>query len=133
MSFDKKPINVIKPVKNDYLEIENAEGMPGMVDSTSALNFLLNAKSGIRNCAIALTEIADPEARGFVQGMLNDAIDLHAQISELMMKKGWFHPYEVKEQFMLDSMSAKAALQIANLQLFPGDTSRLGTSATPNY
>lgn len=134
MSYKTKPINAIKkPMKNDYLELENSEGMPGLVDSTIALSFLLNVKSGIRNCAIALTEIADPEARTAVRSMLEAQIDLHGEVSRLMMDKGWFHPYEVNEQFALDKMSAQAALQIANLQLFPGDTSRLGTFATPNY
>lgn len=134
MNYEKKPINAItKPMNNDYLELENSEGMPGLVDSTIALSFLLNAKSGIRNCAFALTEIADPEARTAVRSLLNAQIDLHAQVSELMMNKGWFHPYHVSEQFKLDNISAQTALQIANLQLFPGDTSRLGTFATPNY
>lgn len=134
MDYEKKPINAIKgPMKNDYLEIENAEGMPGLVDSTIALNFLLNVKSGIRNCAIALTEIADPQARTEIRNMLDAQIDLHAEVSELMMNKGWLHPYQVSEQFNIDKISAQAALQIANLQLFPGDTSRLGSFATPNY
>ena len=134
MDYEKKPINAIKgPMKNDYLEIENAEGMPGLVDSTIALNFLLNIKSGIRNCAIALTEIADPQAITEIRNMLDAQINLHAEVSELMMNKGWLHPYQPKEQFNLDKMSAQAALQIANLQLFPGDTSRLGSFATPNY
>lgn len=134
MSYEKKPINAIKkPLRNDYLELENAEGMPGLVDSTIALSFLLNTKSGIRNTAIALTEIADPEARKEVRSMLNAQIDLHAQITELMMNKGWLHPYHPNEQFKLDKISAQAALQIAKLQLFPGNTSRLGDFATPNY
>lgn len=134
MNYERKPLNAIKrPMRNDYLGIENAEGMPGLVDSTIALNFLLNAKNGIRNCAMALTEIGDPQARTEVRNMLNAQIDLHTQITELMMKKGWFQPYQVDEQFKLDRMSAQAALQIANLQLFPGDTSRLGSFATPNY
>jgi similar to spore coat protein len=88
MNYEKKPINAItKPMGNDYLELENSEGMPGLVDSTLALNFLLNAKNGIRNCAFALTEIADPEARAEVRDMLNAQIDLHVQVSELMMNK----------------------------------------------
>ncbi|MDS1030588.1 spore coat protein [Bacillota bacterium LX-D] len=120
-------------MSNDYLEIENADGMPGLVDSTIALNLLLNVKSGIRNYAIALTETADPEARTAIRTFLDKEIDLHAEVSELMMKKGWFHPYNVLEQFQLDQMSSQAAVQIANLELFPGNTSRLGTFATPNY
>lgn len=134
MSFEKKSINALKgPLNNDYLELENSEGMPGLVDSTIALNLLLNAKSGIRSCAIALTEIADPEARTEIRIMLNAAIDLHTQISDLMMIKGWFHPDQVNDQFKIDQASAQTALQIAGWELFPGDTSRLGTFATPNY
>lgn len=134
MNFEKKPINEIKkPMNDDYLEIKNSDGMPAMVDSTIALSFMLNVKSGIRNCAIALTEIEDQEARDAIKGMLNRGIDMHTQISELMMTKGWFYPYEVKEQFGIDQMAAQAATQIANLELFPGDTSRLGMFTTPNY
>ncbi len=134
MEFDRKPINALKATRmNDYLELESAEGMPGLVDSTIALTFMLNVKSGIRNCAIALTELADPGAREEIRNMLDSQIDLHTQVSELMMKKGWFHPHQVDEQFKIDMMSARAALQIASLELFPGDTSRLGTFATPNY
>jgi spore coat protein CotF len=134
MSYELKPINEIKgPMNKDYLGIENSEGMPGLVDSTIALNFLLNVKNGIRNFAIALTEIADPEARREIRSLLNAQIELHVQVTELMIGKGWFHPYHVTEQFKLDNISAQTALQIANLQLFPGDTGRLGTFATPNY
>jgi similar to spore coat protein len=134
VTFERKSINEIKrPMNNDYLEVENQDGMPGLVDSTIALEFLITAKSGIRNAAAALTEIEDPEARKAIHGMLNDAIDLHAQVSDLMIKKGWFHPYNVKEQFKLDAISSKTAVRIAELELFPGNTSRLGTFATPNY
>jgi spore coat protein CotF len=65
--------------------------------------------------------------------MLYEAIDLHAELTDLMMAKGWLHPYDVKEQFEIDRISAKTSLQIASLDLFPGNTSRLGTFATPNY
>lgn len=35
---------------NDYLEVRSAEGMPDLADSTIALDFLLAAKTGVRNC-----------------------------------------------------------------------------------
>lgn len=116
---------------NDYLEIRNAEGMPKLVDATMSLGFLLNAKSGVRNCAIALTEAATPEVRTFLENQLNDAILLHEEISNLMIKKGWFHPVNLEKQFQMDIESSTTAVQIASLNLFPGDTSRLGTFATP--
>ncbi len=134
MNYTKKSINEIKkPMSNDFLEIENADGMPGLVDSTIALEFLLSIKTGIRNTAIAITEIENSEARTAVRNLLNDTINLHAEVSDLMISKGWLHPYDVNEQFKLDKISAQTAIQIASLELFPGDTSRLGTFATPNY
>lgn len=134
MKYERKPINEVKKsVKNDYLDVENSENMPGLIDSTIALDLLLGAKSGIRNCALALTETANLEARRVLTSLLDSEIALHAEITQLMIDKGWLHPYKVDEQFQLDDISTAASLQIANLQLFPGDTSRLGTFATPNY
>jgi hypothetical protein len=39
----------------DYLDPRNAEGMPKLVDASMAMTFLLNVKSGIRNCFSRLT------------------------------------------------------------------------------
>jgi spore coat protein CotF len=134
MSYEKKPINEIKkPMNNDYLEIDNADGMPGLVDSTIALEFLLSIKTGIRNSAIAITEIENQKARASIRNMLNDAISLHGEVTDLMISKGWLLPYEVTDQFRIDQTSARTAVRIADLNLFPGDTSRLGSFATPNY
>lgn len=134
MSYNKKSINEIKkPMNSDYIDVENMEGMPGLVDSTIAVNLLLNSKSAIRNLAIALTEIANIEAKTKIRSMLSQAIDFHSEINNLLISKGWFTPFELKKQFSLDRISAETALQIANLDLFPGDTSRLGIFATPNY
>ncbi|WP_341478116.1 spore coat protein [Clostridium chromiireducens] len=115
---------------NDYLELRNAEGMPKLVDATMSLGFLLNAKSGVRNCAIALTEAATPEVRIFLENQLNDAINMHEEISNLMIRKGWFHPVNLEKQFQMDIESSTTASQIASMDLFPGDTSRSGMFAT---
>lgn len=116
---------------NDYLEIRNAEGMPKLVDATMSTAFLLNAKSGVRNCAIALTEAASPEVRAELRNQLENAINMHAEITELMLRKGWLHPVDLEKQFQMDLESSQTVSQIASLNLFPGDTSRLGTFATP--
>jgi spore coat protein CotF len=118
-------------VINDYLELRNAEGMPKLVDATMALTFLLNAKSGVRNCAIALTEAITPEVRTTLRIQLDNALNLHEEISNMMINKGWFHPINLDKQFQMDMESSQTAVQIASLDLFPGDTSRLGTFATP--
>lgn len=116
---------------NDYLEIRNSEGMPKLVDSTIALNFLLSAKTGVRNCAIALTEAVTPEVRNVLKQQLDSAIDMHEKIYKLMINKKWFHPYNLNEQFKMDMESSNTVVQIAGYNLFPCDTSRLGMFATP--
>lgn len=116
---------------NDYLELRNSEGMPKVVDSTMSQAFLLNAKNGVRNYAIALTEAWSPEVRRLLQNHLDAAIDLHEEIYTLMIKKGWLHPIDLEKQFTMDIESSTTAVQIASLDLFPGNTNRLGTFATP--
>ncbi|WP_160686743.1 spore coat protein [Clostridium sp. C2-6-12] len=116
---------------NDYLEIRNAEGMPKLVDASMSLALLLNSKSVVRNCAIALTEAATPEVRYLFEKQLEEAITTHEEISNLMIKKGWFHPINLSKQFQMDLEASETAAQIAGLNLFPGDTSRIGTFATP--
>jgi len=117
-------------MNNDYLDVRNAEGMPKLVDSTVAIDFLLATKSGVRNCAFALTETASLEVKEILINQLENAINMHEEISKLMIEKGWFQPYDLKEQFKLDIKSSETAAQIASLDLFPGDTSRRGTFAT---
>jgi spore coat protein CotF len=116
---------------NDYLEIRNAEGMPKLIDTNMSLTFLLNAKNGVRSLAVALSETATPEIRKTLCDQLNKAIDLHGEISDLMIAKGWSHPVDLEKQFQMDIESSTTMSQIAGLDLFPGNTSRLGTFATP--
>jgi spore coat protein CotF len=123
MNSEKKPINEIKkPMNNDHLEIDNADGMPGLVDSTIALEFLLSIKTGIRNSGIAITEIENPKARAAIRNMMNDLISFHGDVTDLMITKGWLHPYEANEQFRIDKISARTAVRIASLDLFPGQS-----------
>lgn len=39
-----------------------------------------------------------------------------------MINKGWFHPLHINKQFQLDIESSQTAVEIAKLDLFPGDT-----------
>jgi similar to spore coat protein len=116
----------------DYLDPRNAEGMPNLADSTFAMDFLLAVKNGIRNYSFAITETANPELRNVLIKQMEVSMDLHSEISELMIKKGWLHPYDFKEQFPIDLKAAETAVQIARLNLFPIDTDRRGMFATPN-
>ena len=119
-------------MNNDFLDPINAEGMPNLTDNTLALDFLMAAKNGVRNTAFALTETATPEVRVVLRRQLSEALALHQEITELMMQKGWFHPYQLGRQAVLDLKAADTVVKIANMQLFPDDTSRRGLFATPN-
>ncbi|GIP38550.1 spore coat protein F-like protein YraF [Paenibacillus sp. J31TS4] len=113
-------------MNGDYLDPINAMNMPEMADMTFAMDFLVRAKEGVRNMAIALTETASPEARAVLRSQLRQGIALHQEISDLMIRKKWFHPYELSEQYKLDQQSAQNTVMLGRMQLFPGDTSRKG-------
>ncbi|WP_274364860.1 spore coat protein [Paenibacillus thermotolerans] len=113
-------------MNHDYLDPINSLNMPEMADMTFAMDFLVRAKEAVRNTAIAITETASPEARALLRNQLREALALHQEITELMIRKKWFHPYELNEQYKLDQLSAKNTMMIANMNLFPDDTSRKG-------
>jgi spore coat protein CotF len=113
-------------MNNDYLDPINSLNMPEMADMTFATDFLLRAKEGVRNTAIALTETVSQEARILLKNQLHQGLQLHQEITDLMINKKWFHPYELSEQYQLDQLSANNTVKIGQMNLFPGDTSRKG-------
>ncbi|HZG71185.1 MAG TPA: spore coat protein [Chondromyces sp.] len=114
---------------NDFMEVENAEGMPELADSALAMEFLLTIKTGIRYAAVSLTESRTPEVRNAFRHLLESGLDMHDEVSKFMVEKGWLHPYNVNDQYKIDMKSANTALMIGKMNLFPGDTSRLGMMA----
>ncbi|WP_409304932.1 spore coat protein [Peribacillus sp. SCS-155] len=114
---------------NDYMEVENAEGMPELADASLAMEFLLTVKTGVRNAANALAETATPELREAFRSQMEAGLALHGELSSFMIEKGWLHPYNLQDQYKMDLKSVKGALMIGGMNLFPGDTSRLGMMA----
>ncbi len=100
--------------------------MPELADTTFAMDFLLRTKEGVRNLAVALTESSSPAVRALLREQLMQGIALHQEITELMIRKKWFHPYELREQYQLDQLSANNAIKIGQMDLFPDDTNRKG-------
>ena len=113
-------------LNQDYLDPINSLNVPEMADMTFAMDFLMRAKEGVRNTAVALTETASPDVRALLRKQLRQGIAMHQEISELMISKKWFHPYELSEQYKLDGLSAKNTIMIANMNLFPSETNRKG-------
>lgn len=113
-------------MNNDYLDPINSLHVPELADTTFAMDFLLRAKEGVRNTAVALTESASPEVRELLRNQLMQGIAMHQEITELMIGKKWFHPNELSEQYKLDQLSANNTLMIGKMNLFPVDTNRKG-------
>ena len=111
-------------MNNDYLDPVNALNMPELADMTFAVDFLIRAKEGVRNIATALTETASPDLRVLLRKQLHQAIQMHQEITDLMVEKKWFHPHDLSEQYKLDQLSAKNTIMIGNMHLFTGETNR---------
>jgi spore coat protein CotF len=113
-------------LNNDYLDPINSLHMPELADTTFAMDLLLRAKEGVRNIAVALTESASPDVRAALRKQLMQGIAMHQEISDLMIEKKWFHPYELTEQYQLDQLSANNTIKIGKMNLFPVETNRKG-------
>ncbi|SDH68506.1 similar to spore coat protein [Alteribacillus persepolensis] len=94
--------------------LQKAAGMAGMTDQVIATDFLISAKSAVRNITFAITESATPEVREILRAQLHDAIDTHEQISQYMMKKGYYYPSDLDEQLKVEVKASKAALKLAD-------------------
>ncbi|MCY9030417.1 spore coat protein [Bacillus inaquosorum] len=120
-------------MNHDHLDPINSLNVPELADTTFAMDFLIRAKEGVRNTAVALTETASPDVRALLRKQLMQGIAMHQEITELMISKKWFHPYELSEQYKLDQLSAKNTIMVGNMNLFPEDTNRKGMFArTPD-
>ncbi|PSM01028.1 spore coat protein [Bacillus subtilis] len=113
-------------MNNDHLDPINSLNVPELADTTFAMDFLIRAKEGVRNTAVALTETASPDVRALLRKQLMQGIAMHQEITELMISKKWFYPYELSEQYKLDQLSAKNTIMVGNMNLFPDETNRKG-------
>ncbi|MCM3342658.1 spore coat protein [Paenibacillus sp. MER TA 81-3] len=90
--------------------VQNLTGMSTLSDQVIATDMLLASKSGIKDLAVAITESATPDVRTVLKSHLDTAITCHEKLTNYMMNKGYYHPYNVNEQLQIDMQSANAAL-----------------------
>lgn len=95
---------------NDF--IKGLMGMGGMTDQVIATDFLISTKAGIRNIAFAITESSTPELKAALRIQLSDAIEIHEDISNFMISKGFYHPYNMEEQLKVDIEISNTALRL---------------------
>ncbi|AJE51778.1 spore coat protein [Paenibacillus polymyxa] len=91
--------------------LEHLTGLNILTDQVIAADFLNTAKSGVRNYAMAVTEAGTPEIKAMLTKQLDEAIDMHEQISTYMIERGWYHPWNVNEQLSMELQNINTALQ----------------------
>ncbi|WP_034756413.1 spore coat protein [Rossellomorea vietnamensis] len=94
---------------------ENLTGMKALTDQVVATDFLIAAKSGVRNYAMAITETGSPEIKEVLTKHLEEALDLHEQISNFMVERGWYHAIDTNEQLDLNLQNIDTALKLPTL------------------
>jgi len=92
--------------------IKNLVGMGAMTDQVIATDFLVSAKAGVRNLAFAVTETSNPELKEALRAQLREAIQLHEDVAQFMIAKGYYHPYDLEEQLKVDMEITNTALRL---------------------
>lgn len=92
--------------------LQSLAGMGDMTEQVIATDFLISAKAGVRNYAMAISETTTPEVRDILRRHLDTAIDTHEKLLRFMVNKGYYHIYNPQEQIQADIKAANTVLQI---------------------
>lgn len=92
--------------------VEYLTGMNTLTDQVIAMDLLMASKTGIKMYAVAATESATPELKATFVKHLHEAIDTHAKVSDYMIRRGFYHAYDVSEQLQLDQKTVQTALNV---------------------
>lgn len=92
--------------------MEHLTGMNTLTDQVIAMDMLTAAKTGIKMYALAATEAASPDMRTVFEKHLFESIETHAMITDYMVQRGFYHPYNVPEQLQLDQTNLQTALNL---------------------
>lgn len=92
--------------------LQNIAGLGALTDQVIATDCLNSAKSAVRNLSIAITEVATPELRDALREQLKDAVEAHEGITNYMISKGYYHPFDVGEQIQVELNLAKSTLNL---------------------
>lgn len=95
--------------------IEKVTGLDKMTDQVIATDFLVSTKSGIQQFAVAITETISADLRAVLINQLDAMIIAHEQISDYMMKRGFYQAYNLKEQYLIDRKVTDTALNLKNI------------------
>lgn len=92
--------------------LQNLAGMKDMTEQVIATDFLIAAKSGVRNYAAAISEVATPEVREVLRKHLEAAIRTHENITRYMINRGYYHVHDPQEQLLIDMKAAETVMSL---------------------
>lgn len=92
--------------------LQSMAGMGDMTEQVIATDFLIAAKSGVRNYAFAISEAVTPEVRDVLRRHLDVAIGTHERIFSYMTRKGYYYANDPQEQLKVDMKAADTVLSI---------------------
>lgn len=78
--------------------LQNMVGMGNMTEQVVASDLLFASKTAIKSYAAALAEASTPEVTNTLRRQLDVAINSHERITNYMMDKGYYHPYNPVQQ-----------------------------------
>jgi similar to spore coat protein len=92
--------------------IQCMAGMGDMTEQVIATDFLLNAKTAVRNYSIAISEATTPEVREVLRRHLDAAITTHERILKYMMYNKYYHVHNPQEQMIVDRKTSDVTLKL---------------------
>jgi len=90
--------------------IEHLMGVQSLTDQVIAMDYLITSKSAVRNYAMAVTDAGTPEIKSILVRQLDEAILAHERIMTYMLERGWYHPWDTKQQLQLNMQNVDTAL-----------------------
>ena len=92
--------------------LQNIAGLGDITEQVIATDFLISAKAGVQNYAVAISETVSPQVREVLRKQLDTAIRTHEKIFRYMQKKGYYNAEDPAEQIKIDMNAAENVLNI---------------------
>lgn len=92
--------------------LQNIVGMGDLTEQVIATDFLISAKAGVQNYAVAISETVSPQVKEVLRRHLDTAINMHQDIFNYMAKKGYYTIHDPYEQIKIDLSATDTVLQI---------------------
>jgi similar to spore coat protein len=89
-----KEMSWINNFLNDDNNDDKNNNTSALADKEIALDMLTTSKADISMLSKAITETINPQLRQILSNQINSSINNHFNLSDLVIQKGWYKPYE---------------------------------------